>query len=75
MNILPLALTAKNNCYLIHRMPTIPLLEVLGVRLGVFIEIVSKQPLKGPIVVRVGNREIAIDRDIAQNIIVKEVVE
>jgi len=55
-------------------MPDLHLLKALGFRKGTQFTIQSKQPLKGPIVVKVGKRCIAIDYDIARTIQVEEVV-
>ena len=47
-----LASTQINTYCCVRKMPKIPLLEALGVRTGVKLQVVGKQPLKGPIVVR-----------------------
>ncbi len=64
----------KLSKYKIEKLPNSHLLKVLGLRKGTQFTIQSKQPLRGPIVVKVGNRSIAIDYDIAKDILVEEVV-
>ncbi|WP_026895269.1 FeoA family protein [Clostridiisalibacter paucivorans] len=60
--------------YRIKSLPKMHLLKVLGVREGIDLTFQSKQPLGGPIVVKVGSRSIAIAKDIAKDIVVEEVV-
>jgi Fe2+ transport system protein FeoA len=43
----------------------------MGLRLNKSIEISSKQPLKGPVVVSVGNSSISLGRSITEKIIVE----
>ncbi len=64
----------KSSTYCIENLPNSHLLKVLGFRKGTKLSIQSKQPFKGPIVVKVGNRSVAIDYDIANEILIKEVV-
>ncbi len=70
---MPLAHGEKLSTYRIEKLPNSHLLKVLGFRKGTQFTIQSKQPFKGPIVVKVGNRSIAIDYDIASEILVEEV--
>ncbi len=63
----------KNSC-IIEKMPQVPLLSSLGLREGMKVKVLSKQPLGGPIVVSMGNRSIAIAKDVANQILVKEVL-
>ncbi len=66
----------KSKCSMrstIEKVPTGGLLNSLGVREGLSILIKSKQPFGGPVVIQVGLRCIAIAKDIAENIMVKEV--
>ncbi|MFY9176646.1 MAG: FeoA family protein [Caldicoprobacterales bacterium] len=72
---MPLAHGEKLSTYRIQALPSSHLLKVLGFRKGTQFTIQSKQPFKGPIVVKVGNRSIAIDYDIANEILVEEVVQ
>ena len=41
----------------------------------IVITVISKFIKGGPIVIKIGNRSIAVDYDIAKNILVKEVLE
>lgn len=43
----------------------------MGLRLNKSVEISSKQPLKGPVVVSVGNSSISIGRNHAEKIVVE----
>lgn len=43
----------------------------MGLRLNKPVEISSKQPLKGPVVVSIGNSSISIGRNLAEKIIVE----
>jgi ferrous iron transport protein A len=43
----------------------------MGLRLNKPVEISSKQPLKGPVVVSVGNSSISIGRNLADKIIIE----
>lgn len=63
-----------NQKCLIKKLPKIKLLNFLGVREGISISIKSVQPFGGPIVIRVGNRDVAISKEIAEQIEVKEVI-
>ncbi len=72
---MPLAHGRRSSTYRIENLPNSHLLKVLGFRKGTQFTVQSKQPLRGPIVVKVGNRSIAIDYDIAQEIQVEEVVQ
>ncbi len=62
----------KNKKYNIRRVPKNHLLKVLGFRQGLDFTFETKQPLKGPVVVKVKNRSIAIDYHIAEKIEVEE---
>ncbi|WMM24643.1 FeoA family protein [Tissierella sp. MB52-C2] len=63
----------KTYDYKIKDLPDLHLLKVLGLRKGIDFKVQSKQPLGGPIVVKVGNRSIAIAKDVAKEIVVQEV--
>ncbi|MGF7184383.1 ferrous iron transport protein A [Desulfitispora alkaliphila] len=66
--------TIKNkDCYIIDKLPQIGLLNSLGMREGAVVSIMSKQPLGGPVVVKLGGRCLAISKDVAEQITVKEV--
>ncbi len=64
----------KNQRYEIEESPNIHLLTVLGIRKGIEVIIQSKQMFGGPVVVRAGNRSIAIASNVAEEIKVREVV-
>lgn len=57
----------------IHEIPSIDLLSSIGVRRGVSVKVLTRQPFGGPIVIQVGRRSIALARDIAEQILVEEV--
>ncbi|MCD5410803.1 MAG: ferrous iron transport protein A [Clostridiales bacterium] len=57
----------RKSC-IIKRIPKIALLKSLGIREGMSVSIVSKQPMGGPVVVKLGKRNIAIARNIAEQI-------
>lgn len=61
------------NC-IIESVPTQKILEALGIRKGVNIRVLVRQPFGGPVVVRLGQRDIAISSEYAKQITVKEVV-
>ncbi|OPJ55827.1 FeoA family protein [Alkalithermobacter paradoxus] len=63
----------KNQKCTIEEMPSNALLQSLGLRKGIEVSVTSKQPFGGPIVVKIGNRSIAVDKNIAQNISIKVV--
>jgi ferrous iron transport protein A len=66
----------KPNCKgMIISTPSNTLLEALGVRQGKCILCKVKQPFGGPMVVQIGDRKVAIDKVVAENIMVKEVEE
>ena len=58
---------------IIESLPSIPLIRSMGFRTGSPILIQSKQPLGGPVVVRLGNRSFALAREVAEQILVREV--
>ncbi len=47
-------------------------LEIIGIREGQTIRMISKQPLRGPLTVEVGGSQVTIGRGMAQKIIVEE---
>ena len=63
---------ANNRCF-IESLPNVPLMNSLGFRMGIQVEVQSRQPWGGPVVVRVGNRCIAVAREFAEQITVREV--
>jgi len=47
-------------------------LEVMGVREGQNVKILSKQPLHGPLTISIGNCQMTMGRGMAQKIMVEE---
>ncbi len=66
------SLKAKQNC-VIENLPEIDLLHFLGLRKGLQVSILSRQPFGGPVVVQCGKRSVAISKEVAEQIEVKEV--
>jgi len=62
-----------SNC-IIESVPGSQMLEALGIRKGVNVRVLVKQPFGGPVVIKVGNRDIAVSLEYAKSISVKEVV-
>lgn len=58
----------KNTSYEIKSLPDNHLLRSLGLREGVKFRIQTRQPLSGPVVVKIGSRNIAIDYKVAKSI-------
>ncbi|SES90132.1 ferrous iron transport protein A [Natronincola peptidivorans] len=64
----------KKNCKCqIEKLPCNHLLKCLGMREGMTVCVKSRQPLGGPIVIEIGKRSFAIARDVAEEIVVREV--
>lgn len=70
---MPLYQFKKNRRCMIEKLPSNHLLKSLGVREGITVSVMSRQPLGGPIVIQIGKRSIAIARDVAEQIVVREV--
>lgn len=68
-----LAAGCKQYKYKVTNLPDSHLLKAIGLRKGIEFTLHTKHPFKGPVVVKVGNRCIAIDYDIARDIVVEEV--
>ena len=64
----------KSTDCIIETVPAQKILEALGIRKGVSVKVLVRQPFGGPIVIRVGQRDIAISPEYAKLITVKEVV-
>ncbi len=62
-----LSLEPGNSGYIIE-VPDHSLLAPLGIRPGKEIAVEARQPFNGPIVAEVEGRQIAIERDLAENI-------
>ncbi|TCT12989.1 ferrous iron transport protein A [Natranaerovirga pectinivora] len=60
----------KENC-IIDELPTNDLLLALGLRKGVTVSVLTRQPFGGPIVVKMNNRSIAIDKNVAEQIMAR----
>ena len=56
-----------DSCTIKH-LPNIHLLHSMGLRPGIPVSIVSKQPLGGPIVIQIGARCVALGKDVAEQI-------
>ncbi len=63
----------SNKSYIIESLPSLGLLRSLGMREGMRVNIMSKQPFGGPIVLQLGKRSIAISKIVAEQITAKEV--
>ncbi|SDJ97951.1 FeoA family protein [Natronincola ferrireducens] len=70
---MPLYELRKNHRCTIEKIPAIQLLKSIGVREGMTVSVMSRQPLGGPIVIQIGKRSFAIARDVAEQIVVREV--
>ena len=57
-----------NDQILIKSCPLNPFLRSMGVKEGIYCKVVSKLPVGGPVVIRIAQRDIAIDLDIAKTI-------
>lgn len=63
----------KKDCKgVIVSIPDNTLLEALGVRKGKCFLCKVKQPFGGPMVIQIDDRKVAIDREIAESIIIQE---
>ncbi|GAB6086415.1 FeoA family protein [Alkaliphilus crotonatoxidans] len=65
---------SRNNSCIIESLPSLGLLKSLGMREGMKVNVMSKQPFGGPIVLQLGRRSIAISKSVAELITVKEVI-
>ena len=63
----------KHGKYILNNCPKDQLLSAIGVRNGLEVSVVTKQPMGGPIVIRIKKREIAIDKSLACSIIAESV--
>ena len=65
----------KNNSKcIIESLPHVPLMDSLGFRMGSAVEVQTRQPMGGPVVVRLGNRSVAVAREYAEQMTVREVL-
>lgn len=72
---MPLYNLKCKSCCVIKKLPPLGLLNSLGLREGITVSMLSKQPLGGPIVIQIGNRCIAVSKAVAEQIDIKEVEE
>ena len=63
----------KHQQYILNNCPNDSLLNAIGVHNGLKVSVVTKQPIGGPIIIRVKKREIAIDKALACMITAKAV--
>lgn len=68
---MPLYDVEKKQRYAVEKMPSLKLLNSLGMREGISVSVLTRQPLGGPVVIQIGRRSIAIAKDIAQQIEVR----
>lgn len=62
----------RSNC-MIEDVPDVKTLDSLGLRKGATVKVVTRQPFGGPVVVQLGRRNIAVSREVASKIEIKEV--
>lgn len=55
----------------IHRVPEHPQLETMGFRQGKVCSIIAVQPFGGPVICSIAGRDVAVERSIAENILVE----
>ncbi len=65
-------LKSRQKC-IIEKIPQVSLLQSLGLREGLALLVMARQPFGGPVVVQFGKRSIAIAKELAEQIEVKEV--
>ncbi|TCK93251.1 ferrous iron transport protein A [Natranaerovirga hydrolytica] len=65
---MPLYTFNKKQSCIVEKMPQNDLLQAIGIREGVTLSILSRQPFGGPIVIKLNNRSVAIDKNVAQEI-------
>ncbi|MDO5707269.1 MAG: FeoA family protein [Andreesenia angusta] len=63
----------RGRAYKIVSTPDDMLLKSLGLRKDTKLKLMTKQPFRGPLVVKIGSRNIALCRSIASKIKVEEV--
>jgi len=67
----PLGMLLRGEEGIIHAVPDMGVLASLGLRRGKKVRLVSKSPARGPLVLSVDERSVAIDRTLAERIIVR----
>ncbi len=63
----------KNKKGIFLSIPESTLLNALGVRCGKKFQCMVRQPFGGPMVIQIDDRKVAIDRQIAENILIEEI--
>jgi len=63
----------RSGTCVIESVPDCKMLQALGIRRGTNVRVVVRQPLGGPVVVSLGQREVAVSLEYARQITVKEV--
>jgi len=48
-------------------------MQVMGLRIGQIVEVISRQPLMGPLTIAVGKSKMTIGRGVAHKILVEEI--
>ncbi len=56
---------------IVYDVPDLRLLASLGIRIGKPIKVITKSLIHGPLVLRVNDRHVVIDRKLAEQIIIK----
>jgi len=69
-----LAQATKRHFYKIVEMPHYPLFQAMGIREGETVFIASRGLLNGPTIIRKNDRHYAIGQQLAEEIVVEEVV-
>lgn len=64
----------NQSCIIESIPPQMGLLKSMGMREGMKVNVMTKQPFGGPIVLQLGRRSIAISKTLAEQIRVKEVI-
>lgn len=64
----------KRKRYIVEAIPDIEFLTSIGIDKGIEFIMETRQPLGGPVVIKIGSRNVAIGKDIAREIEIREVV-
>lgn len=65
---------SNKNKYRVTSVPDIPLLESLGISTDTVVTVNNKYAFGGPVLLRVDTATIAVGKDVAEQILVEEVV-
>jgi len=63
----------EGKCYEVEQVPPAPLLSCLGICPKSVVQKKYRYSLGGPVLLQVGSREVAVGKDIASRILVREV--